>query len=102
MFPASPVLPNRKAWTEESSGDTAAGSPLPVSRLGNSVSEAVGLIESRRVCFDFVDSFGGVRQDCCFSLGVVGGLSDVLRLNTSSCCSRRLMLRPTELVMNGV
>jgi hypothetical protein len=26
----------------------------------------------------------------------------VLRLNTSSCCSRRLMLRPMELVMNGV
>jgi hypothetical protein len=26
----------------------------------------------------------------------------VLRLNTSSCCSRRLMLRPMKLVMNGV
>jgi hypothetical protein len=26
----------------------------------------------------------------------------VLRLNTSSCCSRRLILRPMKLVMNAV
>ena len=100
MFSVSSVLPNRNVWTEDPFEDPVAGT-LIVSKLGNSASGAAGEIECRRVSLDCVKSLGSIRRDCCFSLGV-GGLPDMHPLNMSSCCSRRLMLRPKRLVISGV